>query len=47
LNRKVLKQVKGVSPGDLLFVSWFDASIGKSLTGGLRGIDIAVSSNKT
>ena len=44
MNRKVLKQVKSVSPGDLLFVSWFDASIGKSLTGGLRGIDISVSS---
>jgi len=29
---------------DLLFVSGFDASIGKSLTGGLRGIDIHVSS---
>lgn len=44
MNRKVLKQVKSVSPGDLLFVSWFDASIGKSLTGGLRGIDIHVGS---
>jgi len=44
LNKKVLRQIKDVSPGDLLFVSWFDASIGKSLTGGLRGIDISVSS---
>ena len=44
MNRKVLRQVKSVSPGDILFVSWFDASIGKSLTGGLRGIDISVSS---
>ena len=44
MNKKVLRQIKDVSPGDLLFVSWFDASIGKSLTGGLRGIDISVSS---
>ena len=39
-----MRQIRSVSPGDLLFVSWFDASIGKSLTGGLRGIDISVSS---
>ena len=44
LNKKVLKQIKSLTPGDLIFVSWFDASIGKSLSGGLRGIDIAVSS---
>jgi hypothetical protein len=39
-----LKEIRNVTPGDLIFVSWYDASIGKSLTGGLRGIDISVSS---
>lgn len=44
MNKKALKQIKSVKPGDLLFVSWFDASIGKSLSGGLQGIDVPVSS---
>jgi len=44
LNRKVLKQIKDLKPGDLVFVSWFDASIGKNLSGGLAGIDVPVSS---
>ena len=44
MNRKVLKQIKDLTPGDLVFVSWFDASIGKSLSGGLPGIDVPVSS---
>ena len=44
MNRKVLKQIKDLVAGDLVFVSWFDASIGKSLSGGLAGIDVPVSS---
>ena len=41
---KVLKDIRNVTPGDVIFVSWTDASIGKSLSGGLVGIDIRVSS---
>ena len=41
---KVLKDIRNVTPGDVIFVSWTDASIGKSLSGGLAGIDIRVSS---
>ena len=33
-----------MSLGDLLRVEWFDASIGKSLNGGLDGIDVPVQS---
>lgn len=44
MNKKVLKDIRNVTPGDLIFVSWFDASIGKSLSGGLAGIDVPVSS---
>jgi len=32
LNMKVLKPIRSLTPGDLVFVSWFDASIGKSLS---------------
>ena len=40
--REVAKQVKGLGLGDLVRVEWFDASIGKSLSGGLNGIDVPV-----
>ena len=40
--KEVIKQVKGLSLGDLVRVKWFDASIGKSLSGGLNGIDVPV-----
>ena len=40
----VLNQVKDLHPGDLVKVEWFDASIGKSLSGGLNGIDVPVQS---
>ena len=40
--REVTKQIKGLSLGDLVCVEWFDASIGKSLSGGLDGIDVPV-----
>jgi len=42
--KEVVKQVKGLSLGDLIRVEWFDASIGKSLSGGLSGIDVPVQS---
>lgn len=42
--KDVHKQVKGLSPGDLVRVEWFDASIGKSLSGGMAGIDVPVQS---
>jgi hypothetical protein len=42
--KEVVKQVKGLSLGDLCRVDWFDASIGKSLSGGLAGIDVPVQS---
>ena len=31
MNGKVLKQIKDLTLGDLVFVSWFDTSIGKKL----------------
>jgi hypothetical protein len=40
--KEVTKQVKNLSLGDLVRVEWFDASIGKSLSGGLNGIDVPV-----
>ena len=42
--KEVVKQVKNLSLGDLVKVDWFDASIGKSLSGGLSGIDVPVTS---
>ena len=42
--KQVVKQIKGLQPGDLCRVEWFDASIGKSLSGGLSGIDMPVQS---
>jgi len=42
--KHVLKQISELQPGDLVRVEWFDASIGKSLSGGLAGIDIPVQS---
>jgi hypothetical protein len=42
--KEVVKQVKGLTLGDLVKVEWYDASIGKSLSGGLNGIDVPVTS---
>ena len=42
--KEVVKQVKGLTLGDLVKVDSFDASIGKSLSGGLNGIDVPVTS---
>lgn len=40
--KEVARQVKNLKLGDLARVEWFDASIGKSLSGGLNGIDVPV-----
>ncbi|MEM3580197.1 MAG: hypothetical protein QXH40_04995 [Candidatus Bathyarchaeia archaeon] len=40
--REVVRRVRELSLGDLVRVEWFDASIGKSLSGGLNGIDVPV-----
>jgi len=42
LKRKVLEQLKTLDCGDLVRVDWTDASVGKSLSGGLHGIDVPV-----
>jgi hypothetical protein len=41
LRKQVLKQIKGLRLGDLIKVSWFDASIGSSRAG---AIDVPVDS---
>ncbi|MCX8178171.1 MAG: hypothetical protein N3F10_07785 [Candidatus Bathyarchaeota archaeon] len=40
--KEIERLVRELSPGDLVRVEWFDASIGKSLSGGLEGIDVPV-----
>jgi hypothetical protein len=40
--KEIIKKVRGLNLGDLVRVEWFDASIGKSLSGGLNGIDVPV-----
>jgi len=42
--KEVVRQIRSLSLGDLVRVDWFDASIGKSLSGGLSGIDVPVCS---
>jgi hypothetical protein len=42
--KEVDKQVKDLHAGDLVKIEWFDASVGKSLSGGLAGIDVPVKS---
>jgi len=42
--KEVDKQIKDLHPGDLVKIEWFDASVGKSLSGGLAGIDVPVKS---
>jgi len=39
-----LSQIKGLVAGDLVCVEWCDASIGKSLSNGVSGIDVPVKS---
>jgi hypothetical protein len=42
--KEVDKQVKDLQPGDLVRIEWVDASVDKSLSGGLAGIDVPVKS---
>jgi hypothetical protein len=42
--KEVDKQIKDLHPGDLVKIEWFDAGVGKSLSGGLAGIDVPVKS---
>jgi hypothetical protein len=42
--KEIGRLLKTLKLGDLLRVEWFDASIGKSLGGGLGGIDVPVMS---
>jgi hypothetical protein len=42
--KEILNQIKGLAAGDLVCVEWCDASIGKSLSNGLSGIDVPVKS---
>jgi len=42
--KQILKQIKCLQSGDLVRIDWFDASVGKSLSGGMSGIDVPVQS---
>jgi len=42
--KEILTQIKGLTSGDLIRVEWLDASIGKSLSNGVSGIDVPVKS---
>ncbi len=42
--KEVISQIKSLAAGDLVQVQWCDASIGKSLSNGVSGIDVPVKS---
>ena len=42
--KEVIGQIKSLTAGDLVQVEWCDASIGKSLSNGVSGIDVPVKS---
>src|SRR3972149_4053618 len=42
--KEVISQIKSLAAGDLVQVEWTDASIGKSLSNGISGIDVPVKS---
>ncbi len=42
--KEILNQIKGLAAGDLVMLEWHDASIGKSLSNGVSGIDVPVKS---
>ncbi|MCW3996216.1 MAG: hypothetical protein NWE98_08750 [Candidatus Bathyarchaeota archaeon] len=42
--KEVINQVKSLVAGDLVCIEWCDASIGKSLSNGIGGIDVPVKS---
>jgi hypothetical protein len=42
--KEIQSQIKNLAAGDLVCVEWCDASIGKSLSNGLGGIDVPAKS---
>jgi len=42
MKREVYRQIKQLQIGDLVRVEWNDASVGKSLSGGVHAIDVPV-----
>lgn len=42
--KEAISQVKSLVAGDLVCIEWSDASIGKSLSNGIGGIDVPVKS---
>jgi hypothetical protein len=42
--KEIQTQIKSLAAGDLVCVEWCDASIGKSLSNGIGGIDVPVKS---
>ncbi|MCL5877397.1 MAG: hypothetical protein M1540_06260 [Candidatus Bathyarchaeota archaeon] len=42
--KEIQSQIKSLAAGDLVCVEWCDASIGKSLSNGIGGIDVSVKS---
>ena len=42
--KEIISQIKSLATGDLVQVQWCDASIGKSLSNGVSGIDVPVKS---
>jgi hypothetical protein len=42
--KEIQSQIKNLAAGDLVCVEWCDASIGKSLSNGIGGIDVPVKS---
>jgi hypothetical protein len=42
--KEAINQIKTLTAGDLVCVEWCDASIGKSLSNGMGGIDVPVKS---
>jgi hypothetical protein len=43
-EKETLNQIKNLDAGDLVCIEWCDASIGKSLSNGIGGIDVPVRS---
>ncbi len=42
--KEIMNQIKNLATGDLVLIEWSDASIGKSLSNGVNGIDVPVKS---
>jgi hypothetical protein len=42
--KEIVSQIKSLVAGDLVCIEWCDASIGKSLSNGIGGIDVPVKS---